>query len=163
MHTHTLLLYTLIHALLSYTYIQSHPPTHTHTLCSPPPSLHTHTHTCTLCPPPPTHTHTRFAPPLHTHTISPSLSHTPLYTGIESLLNQEGIPVDHLSIRKSIPRDRRHQSKPNTAALFNKSNPNSASKIIKLILKANTVLALVFIFIQMILIVFVSLYIFGNL
>ncbi|XP_064406005.1 olefin beta-lactone synthetase-like [Halichondria panicea] len=83
--------------------------------------------------------------------------------GVESLLSREGIPVDHLSIRKSLPRDRRHQSKPNTAALFNKSNPNSFSKIIKLFLRANTMLAVVFIFFQMMLIAFVSLYILGNL
>ena len=40
-------------------------------------------------------------------------------TGLRSFLNREGIPVDHLDISKHVPRDRRHQSKPDTAALFN--------------------------------------------
>ena len=84
-------------------------------------------------------------------------------TGLRSFLNREGIPVDHLDIRKHVPRDRRHQSKPDTAALFNKSNPNSVSKVIKLVLRANPLLAVLLIFIQISLICLMSLYIVGSL
>ena len=61
--------------------------------------------------------------------------------------------MDKLEIRPHITRDRRHQSKPNTAALFKTSNPNSPSKIIMFFLKSNPTVALVLILIQLVLIV----------
>ena len=75
--------------------------------------------------------------------------------GIKSFLTREGIPVDHLEIRGHIPRDRRHRSKPDTAALFQRSNPNSPFKIIVFLLKSNPFKALLVIFVQIILIMLV--------
>ena len=80
--------------------------------------------------------------------ISGSLS-----AGIESFLSREGIPVDKLEIKSHLPRDRRHASKPNTATLFGASNPNSPSKLLKLFLKSNPVVAVVLILVQLVLIV----------
>lgn len=74
------------------------------------------------------------------------------HAGIQSFLSREGIPVDRLDIRPKIPRDRRHASKPNTAALFKTSNPNSPGKILKYFLKANPLVAVVVICIQLLLI-----------
>ena len=75
------------------------------------------------------------------------------YTGIQSFLSREDIPVDKLDIRPKIPRDRRHASKPNTAALFKTSDPNSLGKLLKFFLKANPLVAVVLICIQLLLIV----------
>lgn len=60
--------------------------------------------------------------------------------------------MDRLEIRKKVPRDRRHQSKPDTAALFKQSNPNSAAKIIKFFLRTNPLLAILLVFVQIVLI-----------
>lgn len=75
------------------------------------------------------------------------------YTGIQSFLSREDIPVDKLDIRPKIPRDRRHASKPNTAALFKTSDPNSLGKLLKFFLKANPLVAVVLICVQLLLIV----------
>ncbi len=73
--------------------------------------------------------------------------------GIESFLAREGIPVDRLEILRHVARDRRHQSKPNTAVLFGASNPNSPGKIFKFFLKSNPSVAVVLILVQLVLIV----------
>lgn len=75
--------------------------------------------------------------------------------GIKSFLTREGIPTDHLEIRAHIPRDRRHRSKPDTAALFKRSNPNSPFKIIVFLVKSNPLKALVVMFVQILLIMLV--------
>lgn len=72
--------------------------------------------------------------------------------GIKSFLTREGIPTDHLEIRRHIPRDRRHRSKPDTAALFQRANPNSPFKILVFLLKSNPLKALLVVFLQIILI-----------
>ena len=61
--------------------------------------------------------------------------------------------MDKLDIRPKIPRDRRHASKPNTAALFKTSDPNSVGKLLKFFLKANPLVAVVLVCIQLLLIV----------
>jgi len=39
------------------------------------------------------------------------------------MLRQNGIPVDVFKVLKSVPKDWRHNSKPNTALLFNQDHP----------------------------------------
>ena len=80
--------------------------------------------------------------------------------GLQSLLAREGIPVDHLEVRPRIPRDRRHASKPDTAALFRTSNPNSLGKLVRLFLRANPLVALFLVFLQLVLIASVLVLIF---
>ena len=83
-------------------------------------------------------------------------------TGIRSFLSREGIPVDHFEICQRIPRDRRHQSKPDTAALFKTSNPNSPMKVVRFILKSNPLVALGIICLQILLIFCVLVIIFRH-
>ena len=85
-----------------------------------------------------------------------------MLSGIRSFLSREGIPVDHLDIRKHIPRDRRHHSKPDTAALFKISNPNSPVKVIKFILRSNPLLVIGIICLQILLILCVLVMIFRH-
>lgn len=63
--------------------------------------------------------------------------------------------MDHLEIRRHIPKDRRHKSKPNTASLFQRSNPNSPFKIIVFLLKSNPFKAVLVIFVQIALILLI--------
>ena len=60
--------------------------------------------------------------------------------------------MDHFEIRKHITRDRRHASKPNTAALFRSSNPNSPVVMLKMALKTNPMIAVAIVFVQIVLI-----------
>ena len=41
-----------------------------------------------------------------------------MHAALKQFLLTEGVPVDHLVVKAHIPKDRRHQSKPNTAVLF---------------------------------------------
>ena len=85
-----------------------------------------------------------------------------MLSGLRSFLSREGIPVDRLDIRKHIPRDRRHHSKPDTAALFKTSNPNSPVKVIKFILRSNPLLVIGIICLQILLILCVLVVIFRQ-
>lgn len=60
--------------------------------------------------------------------------------------------MDRLEVQSHVARDRRHQSKPNTAMLFGASNPNSLGKIFKFFLKSNPSVAVVLVLVQLILI-----------
>ena len=45
-------------------------------------------------------------------------------TALKQYLLREAVPVDHFIVQPSIPKDRRHLSKPNTAIIFSPSRLN---------------------------------------
>jgi acyl-CoA synthetase (AMP-forming)/AMP-acid ligase II len=68
------------------------------------------------------------------------------HQALESFIKAESIPVDNMIIKSFIPKDRRHSSKPNTAALFGGSNTlHQALALIKYIIINNPVVLLIFI------------------
>lgn len=79
--------------------------------------------------------------------------------GLVAFLSREGVPVDVMEVKKSIPKDHRHNSKPNTAALFRTPRANSPSQILQLLLKANPMTAILVIIIQLLLIFLVAAFI----
>ena len=70
------------------------------------------------CSPVPPHLPIQFSPCLMSNLLNSSLYMCTMHAALKQFLLTEGIPVDHLVVKAHIPKDRRHQSKPNTAVLF---------------------------------------------
>ncbi|CAI8051226.1 Olefin beta-lactone synthetase [Geodia barretti] len=64
-------------------------------------------------------------------------------SALKQFLLTEAIPVDHLVVKAHIPKDRRHQSKPNTAVLFAASPFKRYTKLAMYLLRSNPLLTLV--------------------
>jgi len=67
-----------------------------------------------------------------------------------------------MKVMRHIPKDRRHRSKPDTNALFNKGNPNSPLKILRFVMRSNPLLSILVLFLQLFLIMCVLLIIFSQ-
>lgn len=73
------------------------------------------------------------------------------FAGLELFLKQQGIPVDALVIKPFIKKDHRHDSKPNTASLFQSSTPRNVDTI-KFLLIGNSLCLLPIAFIVLVIV-----------